>query len=170
MNEKMQDALNDQINAEYFSSYLYLSMAAYFEAESLPGFANWMRIQTQEELAHTHKFFDFVAERGGRVKLTAIKAPEIEWKSPLDAFEAAYKHEQYVTSRINDLVAIAREVKDFATDNFLQWFVAEQVEEEATADAIVQDLKRTGDNPQVLMMLDRELGARVFTPPAAEGA
>lgn len=170
MNEKMQDALNDQINAEYFSSYLYLSMAAYFEAESLPGFANWMRIQTQEELAHANKFFDFVAERGGRVKLTAIKAPEIEWKSPLDAFEAAYKHEQYITGRINDLVAIAREVKDFAADNFLQWFVAEQVEEESTADAIVQDLKRAGDNPQVLMMLDRELGARVFIAPAAEGA
>jgi len=168
MDKNIEQAFNDQINAEYHSSYLYLSMAAYFEAESYPGMASWMRVQTQEELFHAMKFFDFVAERGGRVKLTAIEGPEIEWKSPLDAFQAAYKHEQYITGRINNLVGIAREAKDFAADNFLQWFVGEQVEEEATVDKIVQDLKRAGDNAQILLMLDRELAARVFTPPPAE--
>ncbi|MBN2360041.1 MAG: ferritin [Deltaproteobacteria bacterium] len=162
----MEAALNQQINAEYYSSYLYLSMAAYFESLSLPGCANWMRVQAQEELMHALKFFDFVAERGGRIALTAIEAPETEWKSPLDCFQAVYKHEQHVTSLIHGLVDLARELRDHPADNLLQWFVAEQVEEEASADKVVQDLRRAGDSAQLLMMIDRELAQRVFTPPA----
>lgn len=167
MDQKMEAALNKQINAEYYSSYLYLSMASYCESLNLPGFANWMRIQAQEEMVHALKFFDYVVHRGGRVVLTAIAAPETEWKSPLASFQAVYKHEQHVTSLINGLVDLARELRDHAADNLLQWFVAEQVEEENSADKVVQDLKRAGDNPQLLLMLDRELATRVFTPPAA---
>ena len=169
IDKKMEQAINDQINAEFFSAYLYLSMVAYFEEKNLPGMATWMKAQSQEEVAHAMKFFDYVNERGGRIKLEAIAKPDVEWDSPLAVFEAAYKHEQYVTSRINDLVDIAEEVKDRATFNFLQWYVEEQVEEEASADEIVQKLKRIEDNPSLLFMLDKELGGRVFTPPESEG-
>jgi len=170
LNQKMQDALNQQINAETFSAYLYLSMAAYFEDKNLMGFANWMRVQAQEELTHTMKFFDYVNERGGRVELKAIEGPETQWESPLAAFETAYNHETKVTRLINDLVNLAIELSDHATNNFLQWFVAEQVEEEASADGIVQRLKMVSNSGAGLFMLDRELSARTFTPPPAEGA
>jgi ferritin len=166
LSPKMEAALNSQINAEYYSSYLYLSMASYFDSINLQGFANWMRIQNQEEMFHTLKFFDFVAERGGRVKLTAVEAPETEWESPLAAFEATLAHEQHVTSLVNQLVDLAMEESDHATNNFLQWFVGEQVEEEATADGILQQLRLMKDAPGGLFMMDRELGQRVFTPPA----
>src|SRR3989339_1554135 len=166
LSEKMQKALNEQLNAELYSAYLYLSMCAWFQSKNLKGFANWMNIQTQEETAHGLKFFNFITERGGRVKLEQIKGPETEWSSPLAIFAAAYKHEQYVTSRINNLVNLAIEEKDHATNSFLQWFITEQVEEEANADGIVGQLKMVQETPGGMFMLDKELDQRVFTPPA----
>jgi ferritin len=163
----IEKAINDQINAELFSSYLYLSMAAYFESIDLPGGANWFRVQAQEELVHALKFYDFVVERDGRVRLTQVAAPETEWDSPVAAFDAALAHERGVTERINKLVDLALKHSDHATNNFLQWFVAEQVEEEASADAVARKLKRIGADGAGMFMLDQELGARVFTPPAA---
>jgi ferritin len=164
--EKIQDALNKQLNAELYSSYLYFSMAAYFESASLKGFSNWMRVQAREELAHAMKFYDYINERGGRVNLTSIAAPSAQWDSPLAAFEQVYEHEQKVTGLINDLVTLAISEADHATNNFLQWFVAEQVEEESSADEIVQKLRLLGEDRSGLFMVDQELGQRVFTPPA----
>ena len=167
INKKVEDALNGQLNAEYYSSYLYLSMAAYFESIDLPGFANWMRIQTQEEMFHALKFYDYIIERGGRVILRAIEAPPSEWKSPWDVFETTFKHEQKVTGLINDLVFLARDERDNAAEIFLQWFVNEQVEEEDNVNKILGQLKLIKDSPQALFMLDKELAQRVFTPPPA---
>ncbi len=158
--KKVEKALNDQINAELYSAYLYLSMSAYFEAGNLPGFAKWMRIQWQEEIMHGLKIYDYISERGGRVTLKSIDEPPAEWKSPLDVFQATYKHEQVVTGRINDLVTQAVAEKDHAMNAFLQWFVTEQVEEEKSADEIVQKLKRISDAPGGLYMLDKEIGQR----------
>ncbi|MGD9126959.1 MAG: ferritin [Planctomycetia bacterium] len=166
LSEKMTEALNAQINAEYYSSYLYLSMAAWAEEQNLPGFGNWFRVQAQEEMFHAMKIFDFVIERGGRVTLTAIDGPETEWATPTAAFEATLKHEQHVTSLINKLVDLALAESDHATNTFLQWFVTEQVEEEASADAILSTIQRMGDAKGGLFMLDRELSQRVYTPPA----
>jgi len=170
IDERMQAAINDQINAELYSSYLYYAMAAYFEDKSLGGMANWMRIQAQEELVHAVKFFDFVNERDGRIVLEAIEKPPVEWESPQAAFAAAYEHEQSVTARINDLVTLAEELKDRASLAFLQWFITEQVEEEASAKKIADQLKLLSGAPHGLFMIDRELASRVFTPPAASGA
>ncbi len=167
LDEKIQTTLNKQLNAELYSSYLYLSMSGYFLSISLPGFANWMRVQAQEELVHAMKFYDFINERGGRVMLQPVEGPPTEWSSPLDVFENTYKHEQKVTGLINDLVNLAVKEGDHATNIFLQWFVTEQVEEEASADEVVQKLKLMGDAKGGLFMLDREMAARVFTPPAA---
>jgi ferritin len=169
ISKKMEEALNGQINAELYSAYLYLSMEAYFGCENLPGFANWMRVQTQEELMHAMKIYDFVQERGGRVVLGAIEQPPAKWDSPLSVFEAVYKHEQKVTGLINDLVNLAVEEKDHATNSFLQWFVTEQVEEEDNASTVLSQLKLIKDSPQALFMMDKEMGQRVFTPPATEG-
>jgi len=168
--KKMEKALNDQINAELYSAYIYLAMAAYFEDENLAGCASWMRTQVQEETAHAMKFYDFVVERGGRVVLKAIEQPPKDWKSPLAAFEAAYEHEQYITGRINDLVDLAITEKDHATNSFLQWFVDEQVEEETSVDTVVQKFKMAEKAPGAMFMIDRELGQRTFTPPTQEGA
>ena len=170
LSKKMEEALNEQVNAELYSAYLYLSMEAYFESVNLPGFANWMRAQTQEELVHAMKIYDFVNERGGRVILKQIEAPQAEWDSPLAAFEAAYKHEQKVTGLINELVNLAIEEKDDATNSFLQWFVTEQAEEESSSNEVVQKLKTAGGAPDGQFLIDRELGQRVFTPPTAKGA
>jgi len=167
INKKMEKALNAQVNAELYSAYLYLSMESYFKSLNLNGFANWMRVQTQEEVTHATKIYDFLNERGGRALLKAIEGPPTTWDSPLATFEAAYAHEQKVTSLINDLVDLAIKEKDHATNNFLQWFVNEQVEEEASADAVVQQLKIMADAPGGIFMLDRELAQRVFTPPTA---
>ena len=167
MDEKMQEALNKQLNAEIYSAYLYLSMSAYFQSVNLGGFANWMRVQWQEELEHGLKFYDYVNERGGRVVLQAVEAPPSEWDSPLAVFEHVYEHEQKVTGMINKLVDLAVEIKDHATNNFLQWFVSEQVEEEASADEVLQRVKRVGDNASGLFMIDRELAQRVFVAPTA---
>ena len=166
INKKMEEALNDQIREELYSAYLYLSMSAWFETINLKGFANWMRVQTQEEQFHASKIFDFLNERQGRVVLQQIDAPPYKWDSPLDAFENAYKHEQHITGRINDLVQLATEKKDRATQIFLDWFVSEQVEEEASVDEIVQQLKLINNKGQGLLMIDRELRMRTFVPPA----
>ena len=165
MKQNIQDAFNRQVNAELFSSYLYLSMAAYLESQSVSGMATWMRIQAQEEHAHAMKFFDFVLDRDGRIILTRIEAPKTEWNSPLNVFEEALEHEQKVTGMIYDLVDLSFNEKDHAANTFLQWFVTEQVEEEATAKSIVDKLKFVSENPGALFMLDRELGQRALPSP-----
>jgi len=164
--EKMQDALNEQLNRELFSAYLYMSMSAHFQSINLKGFANWMSVQTKEELTHVMKFYDFINERSGRVILTAVEGPATEWDSPLAAFEAAYGHEQKITGHINDLVDLAVAESDHATNIFLQWFVTEQVEEESSVDEVVQKLKLAGDAPGALFLIDQELAQRIFVPPA----
>jgi ferritin len=166
LNKEMEKALNAQVNAEMYSAYLYLSMSAYFQSKSLGGFASWMRVQAQEEMGHAMKFYDFINERGGRVILEPIEAPPTDWDSPLSTFEAVYEHEQKVTGLINELVELALEKHDHATNIFLQWFVSEQVEEEDSANDVVEKIKLVGDAKGGLFMLDRELGQRVFTPPA----
>ncbi|MFH1812214.1 MAG: ferritin [Pseudomonadota bacterium] len=170
LSPKLQDALNEQINFELYSAYVYFSMTAYFKEKNLNGFANWMHVQTMEEMVHVDKFFNFVAERQGRVKLSPIKGPDIEWASPLAAMQDAYKHETEVTRRIHKLVDLALAESDHASNTFLQWFVNEQVEEEANADAVVQQLKMVGNEGYGLFMIDRELATRVFVPPAAGAA
>ncbi len=167
ISKKMEKALNGQLNAELYSAYLYLSMAAYFESADLAGFANWMRVQDAEERLHAMKFYDYIIERGGRVTLGPIQAPPSDWDSPLAVFEATLTHEQKVTGLINDLMDLAREEKDNASEIFLQWFVNEQVEEEDNAGKVLGQLKLIKDSPQALFMMDREMGQRVFTPPAA---
>ena len=171
LSEKMQDALNKQINAELYSAYFYLSMSAYYESTNLPGFANWMRVQYQEETFHSLKLYDYVNSRGGMVTLTSIDGPPTQWDSPIAPFEDTYKHEQKVTGMINNLVNLALDERDHATNAMLQWFVTEQVEEEKNASAILQQIKLLKDAPNGLFMIDRELAARVFVPPtpAAEG-
>ena len=164
LNPKIQDAFNKQINAEVFSSYLYLSMSTYFDSQNLKGMANWMLIQAQEELQHAMKFLNFINERGGRVLLTQVEGPKTEWNSPLDVFEDAYRHECKVTGLINDLVDLSLGEKDHAANVFLQWFVTEQVEEEASAQEVADQLKLAGDQGGVLFMLDRELAKRTLGP------
>ena len=160
MTNKMEKALNEQINEELYSAYLYLAMSAWFESQNLPGFGSWMKVQAREENTHAMKFFEFIHERRGRVMLKTIKEPDKEWKSPLAAFEAALEHEQYITGRIDGLVNLAITEKDHATGGLLQWFVKEQVEEEASADRIVQMLKMAANAPGALLMLDHQMGER----------
>ncbi len=169
LSDKMLKALNDQCNAELYSGYLYLQMSAWFADQNLAGMANWMRIQALEEQSHAGKFFDFIIERGGKAVLQPIEGPPTEWDSPLKAFQDAYKHEQYITGRINDLVALARDEKDYATEGMLQWFVNEQVEEEANADANVKNLQMVQGDARGLFMVDREMKARAFVMPAPSG-
>ncbi len=163
---RVEEAINHQINAELYSAYLYLSMAAYFEDESLSGFSNWMRVQFEEEQFHGLKLFNYLAERGGRVKLEPIEAPKIEWENIVEVFEDTLEHEQHVTSLINKLMDIALEESDHATVSFLRWYIDEQVEEEAAVESILHQLKLINGAGNGILMLDRELGARVFTPPA----
>lgn len=170
LNEKMEKALNEQINAELFSAYLYYSMAAYFDSKSLTGFSHWMRSQALEEMAHAAKFVDFVSNRGGRVRLGAIEAPTVEWESPAAVFNDTYAHECHVTGLINKLMDLALSQSDHATVQFLQWFVAEQVEEEATADEVVQKLKLVDKTEGGIFMLDQEMARRpIVLPPALTG-
>ncbi len=169
ISKKMQDAINLQINAEMYSAYLYLAMSANFENSNLTGFANWMKVQAQEEMVHAMKFYTHLVERGGKVILGAIDKPPKEWKSPLAVFEEAYKHEQKVTTLIHNLVDLSTKEKDHAANSMLQWFVDEQVEEEASADAVVQKLKIAKDAPGAIFMIDQELGTRVFVPQPADG-
>lgn len=165
MDEKMVEALNSQLNAEMYSAYLYLSMGAYFEDLDLSGFANWMRVQAQEEMTHAMKIHDYIIQRGDRVTLTKIEAPPTEWKSPVNAFEHVYEHEQKVTGLINQLVNLALSLGDHATNNFLQWFVAEQVEEEESSSGVLKKVKMANDSLSGMLMLDNELAQRIFTPP-----
>ncbi|MCQ4153921.1 MAG: ferritin [Archaeoglobi archaeon] len=160
--ERIVRALNQQLNRELYSGYLYLSMAAYFESLGLRGFANWMKVQSQEELMHAMKFFDYIARRGGRVELFEIEEPPKSWSSPLNAFEYGLEHERKVTQLISDLVELAIAEKDHSTFNMLQWFVKEQVEEEESFDEIVEKLRMAKDNNMILLMIDRELGERKF--------
>lgn len=170
LSQKMEEALNEQLNWELFSAYLYMAMSGYFYSVGLPGFANWMKVQALEELTHAGKFFSFVNDRGGRVRLGPVEAPASDWDSPLAAFEQALGHEQKVTARINSLVDLARGERDHATEIFLQWFVTEQVEEESSATEVIQKLKLVGEHPASLFHLDRELGSRVFAMPPGGAA
>ncbi len=167
INQKLEKAINEQINAELYSAYLYLSMGAYFEEQGLSGFANWMRVQFEEEQFHGLKFFDYLAERGGRVLLGAIEMPESEWESPVAVFEEVLKHERHVTSLINNLIDIAIEERDHASKSFLNWFIDEQVEEEAAAEDLLNQLKLVEGDGRGILMLDREMASRTFTPPTA---
>lgn len=160
LNPTVEQALNDQIQKEFHSAYIYLAMSAYFEAENLPGAAHWMRHQAEEEQEHAMKIFDFVNDRGGRVALQAIGEPAAVYSSPLAVFEAAYAHEQKVTKSIHDLYALAVKEGDYPTQVMLQWFIDEQVEEEKNASAIVAQLHMVGDSPAALFMIDRQLAAR----------
>ncbi len=157
----MQKALNEQINAEAYSAYLYLAMAAYFENRGLAGMANWMLVQYQEEQQHALKFYRYIVDRGGNVALDTIAKPTQNWDSTLAVFEAARDHERMVSQRINDLATLAVELKDHATHAMLEWFVGEQVEEEATVEAIVAKVQLVGEQGAGLFMIDRELGGRV---------
>ncbi|HNZ25980.1 MAG TPA: ferritin [Spirochaetota bacterium] len=160
ISSKINDIINEQINKEFFSSYLYLSMAAYFESINFEGFAHWMRLQSKEENSHAIKFFNYIYERGGKVTLKAIEKPKAEWKSPLEAFEEAYEHEKFITDSIYKILEAAKAEKDYATENFLAYYIEEQVEEENSASNIVEKLKFINENRNGLMQMDAKLGKR----------
>ena len=164
ISQKVQKAINDQINAELWSAYMYLSMSAYFQNQGYAGFANWMRIQFEEEKMHALKFFDYVNERGGKVELQPITAVPVLWKDSIDAFRETYEHEQKVTALINGIMDVAIEEKDYATQSFLKWFIDEQVEEEAAASDILSRMEMINGNGNGLYMLDRELMTRTLAP------
>jgi len=165
ISETLQDAINEQINKEYYSKYYYLSMAAYLSSINLPGFENFFLIQVEEENFHIMKFFKYLNSRGGRVILKGIESPPNDFNSPLEVFELAYKHEQFVTKLINNLMDLALKEKDHAFASFLKWYIDEQVEEEETMSNYVEKLKLIGDQSSGIFMIDNELGARTFTPP-----
>lgn len=170
ISEKLERALNKQLNLELYSAYLYAAMAAYFEYKNLAGFANWMRVQVEEELAHAAKFYTYIQDIGGRVELEAIAKPPADFKSALAVFEEALAHEQGVTKSIYKLVDLAQKESHHATSTFLQWFVTEQVEEEKVADEIRRRLEMVGNSPEGLFMIDRELAQRKAGPGAAGSA
>ena len=160
LSSKMKQALNKQINFDFFSSYLYLAMAADFDAKNLDGCAAWMYAKSKEEWGHGMKIFKYINDQGEKVTLEAIETPRAEWKSPLEVFEQSHKHEQEVTKRISSMMKIAQEENDFATLAFLQWFITEQVEEENNVATIADKLRMVGDNPQGIFMMDRALASR----------
>lgn len=160
ISEKMNKAFSQQIQKELFSAYLYLSMATQFYSDGLDGIAQWMRAQAFEELIHAMKFFDHITERDGRVELEEIEKPQTEWESPLEAFKAALKHEEYITGEINKLVDLSDQENDYASRTLLHWFVDEQVEEEASVSKVLQELDMVKDAPHGLLMMDKELGSR----------
>ncbi|MCK5825845.1 MAG: ferritin [Desulfuromusa sp.] len=166
LSQKLIDAINEQIQFEYYSAFAYKAMQAYFEGEDLTGMANWMDIQFQEELSHAEKMFQFVCETGGKVEVMEIKAPNNKFDSVLEVFKETLKHEQEVTSRINKLMDLAQEEKNHTAQIFLQWFITEQIEEEANVSHIIAKLKRIGADGRGLMMIDQDLEKRVFAPPA----
>ncbi len=170
LKKKIEVALNNQLNNEFYSAYLYISMAGYFEHMSLAGFSNWMKVQYQEENSHTMKFFRYINERGGKVVLKGAKAPPSSWKSPLDAFEKILEHEEEVTENINELLDISMKEKDHATTNFLQWYIEEQVEEEANVSNIIAQLKMIEGSNESLYLLDKDLAQRVFVDTTTGGA
>jgi len=160
LSEKLQSAMNDQIRKEFYSSYLYLAMAAHFEAANLPGFAHWMKAQSEEETEHGMKFYEFINDRGGRVKLQAIDQPPVEFGTPVEIFKVVVNHEEQVTASIHKLYALAQAENDYPTQVMLHWFIDEQVEEEKNANSILDMLKLAGDQGAALLMADRALGAR----------
>ncbi len=160
--KKIEEAFSEQIKFELESAYIYLSMAAHFDADGFPGMGQWMRAQVQEEVTHAMRFYKHTVERGGRVKLHPLAVPPQDWKSPLAAFEAAYEHEKSITGKIDGLVKLAQAEGDHASGTLLQWFVDEQIEEEANTSKIVQDLRLVGNDGRGILMLDRELGTRTF--------
>ncbi len=168
MNPKVEQALNEQVHAEFYSFYLYLSVAAHFADRHLDGFSHWMRVQAQEELNHAMKLFDYLTERGAVVDLMAIDAPPRSWGSPAAAIEAVLQHERHISARINALVDLAGAENDHASTVLLHWYVNEQVEEEATADTLFHQVKMVEDSPHGLLMIDRELAGRPM--PAAPDA
>ena len=163
LSEKLQKALNEQINNEIFAAYQYLAMAEYFAARNLDGFAHWMRLQREEEMTHAMKIFDFVIDRDGRVKLTPIAAPDAKFTNPLSVLKKALDHERAVTGKIHALYAAAKKENDYPTEALMQWFVLEQVEEEASALKLVERLEMAGDDKAALLILDREVGQRTST-------
>ncbi len=160
ISKSMQEAINDQLNKEMFSSNLYLSMVGYFEEQNLPGFAHWMHLQAKEETEHAMKFFDYLVERGGRVRLGAFPAPKAEWSSSLEAFQQALEHEEMISASINSLYGLALKENDYASQIFLQWFISEQVEEEKNASDIIHQLKMIDAHGTAVLMLDKQLGKR----------
>ncbi|HDN68680.1 ferritin [ANME-1 cluster archaeon ex4572_4] len=172
LSEKMLEALNSQLNKELYSAYLYLAMSAHSTRIGLKGFANWFLVQYQEEQTHAMKIYDYINDQGGQVKLAAIEQPPTEFESPQEMFEKTLEHERFITRSINELVDLAIAEKDHATNIFLQWFVTEQIEEEGNDNEIISKLKLVGEGEgggNGLLMLDKELAARVFTPPAPRG-
>ena len=166
LNKKLEKELNKQLNAELDAAYLYLSMSAYLASNNLPGFSNWMKVQFEEEQFHALKLYNYIIERGGNVILTAIDTPKNKWEDIVDVYKDVLAHEEKITSLINNLVDIAMKEKDHATVNMLQWYVAEQVEEEAGVSEILDQLKLIGGKGTGMFMLDREMKQRTFTPPA----
>ena len=170
MDKTIEQAFNEHLNAEFYSEYLYLAMANYLTAQDLVGMAHWMRIQVDEERAHAIRFIDYIHERNGHVVLKQIDQPKLEWESPLEIFREAYQHECMITAKINALVDLAIKQNDHAAAAFLQWFVTEQVEEEANVSAIVARLERIGDQGMGIFMVDQQLGQRTAAPAAGDGA
>lgn len=170
INKKVVQALNQQLNNELYSAYLYLSMSSFTTHIGLKGAANWFMVQYQEEMVHAMKFYDYINSQGEHARLNAIAAPPVEFGTLLSMYEQTLKHEQFITKCINDLMDLAVKEKDHATQIFLQWFVTEQIEEEGNDNDIIAQLRLVGDSPQGLMMIDRDLAGRVFTPPAATAA
>ena len=168
VSQKMEKELNKQLNAEMYSGYLYLAMAAYFDDSDLEGLANWMKVQAKEELSHSMKFYDYIIRRGARVNLDTIEKPKFEWDSPVDVFEQVLSHEKTVSGLINDLMDLAIEEKDHATNNFLQWFVAEQVEEEESATAALNKVKLASKDSNGMFLVDSQFASRVFKPDTSE--
>ena len=166
--QKLIKALNDQFNYELLSAHYYLAMASYCSDQDLDGFASFFKVQAEEERFHAMKFYNYITEVDGRILVTDIKNPQNNFKSVTDVFKDALEHEQSVTKRIYAIMDIAQDEKEHATQNFLNWFVGEQVEEEATMKGIIKRLERLGNDNHGLFMLDKELGARVFTPPVAK--
>ena len=165
INEKLQNEFNLQINKELYSEYLYLAMKTYFMEQNLMGFVNWFDVQVQEEHAHAIGMFNYLNERGGKIELMSIDKPEFSGKTPLEIFEEVLKHEQYVTSRINTVYDVAEEVRDRAAMKFLDWYIDEQVEEEASVDGVLSTLRLIGEDKNALLLLDKDLATRVFNPP-----
>ena len=162
LNDTMLDTLNEQLNGEIYSSYLYFSMAGYFESLSLKGFANWMEIQAQEEIMHAHRIYKYIVDKGSRPRMAPVDAPPHDWESPLDAMEKVYAHECTISQQINACVTLSLQENDHSTNTMMQWFVSEQVEEEASADEVVQKLKLISDNSTGLFLLDSDLGKRTL--------
>ena len=165
INQNLEEAFNDQINKELYSEYLYLAMKIYFQEQNLQGFVNWFDVQVQEEHAHAMGMFNYLNERGGKIDLRAIEKPVVEGNSPLEIFEHVLRHEEFVTSRINHLMDVAEEVKDRAAMHLLDWYIKEQVEEEANVSGVLATLKLIGDDKHALLMLDKDLATRTFVAP-----